>query len=154
MIVGVDISTTAIHTAWIDGTGAPRRWHCTLGKPTTPIQDRVRAVHMQWPPTVTEICVEYPFGRSRTGLASMMAVVGAVTKSAPSYCRVAWISSGDLRRAIGSKNNKEAAHDAIRDLMRDGSNYSDQIPGWSEHELDALVAAVGWAAILEAQDAA
>ena len=150
-IVGVDISTTQIHTAWIDGTGSPRRWHCTLGKPTTPIQDRVRNIHMQWPPTVTEICIEYPFGRSRTGLASMMAVVGAVTKSAPSYCRVAWISSGDLRQAIGAANTKASAHGRI------GWLYPGSLNGcfdWDEHELDALVACIGWTRILAAQDAA
>lgn len=145
-VVGVDLSTLRVNTAWMSGTG-PKRWHCDLGKGH--IIDRVRRVHMVWPATVTEIAIEYPFGRSRLGAGSLMAVVGAITKSTPSYARVAWPSSGDLRAALGARNTKD---DAVR-ALHEHVNPRD-LPGWDEHELDALVTCLGWTLILNSQDAA
>lgn len=148
-VVGIDISTTYVHTAWLEN-GKPMRWHCHLGKPRDPIQDRVRAVRMQWPTSVAEIAIEYPYGPNREGLMSMMAVIGAVTKSAPTYCRVAWISSQDLRKAIGASNTKESAHLALAGYPE----FFEACAYWTPDELDALTACIGWTNILAAQDAA
>ncbi len=101
---------------------------------------------------VTDIAIEYPFGRGNA-IAALMATVGVITRQAPPWARVAWPSAGELRAAIGARNTKTDAHDALHRMGYQiaSPHYAGQ---WSEHELDALVACLGWTAILEAQDAA
>ena len=152
MIVGVDVSSHQINLAWLEN-GKPQRWHQELGDAKTPVIDRVRKARIRWhdalaPLEPDEICIEYPYSVNRQTNATLMAVVGAVTASAPRWARVAWPSSGELRAAIGAKNRKVDAHAALE------LNYGFDLAGFDEHECDALVAAVGWAAILQAQDAA
>lgn len=149
-VVGVDISTFAIHTAWLDPRGDPRRWHCTLGTTKDHVIDRVRAVHMTWPLTVTDIAIELPFSNNRMTNAGLMAAIGAVTKSAPSYCRVTWESAGTFRKAINAPNNKYDAGMAVKRIVWPDT-WEDYPPDWSPDELDALVAAVAWQRILDSQ---
>jgi hypothetical protein len=167
VIVGVDISTFAIHTAWIED-GRPRRWHQIIGdrklraKKQEDVIDAARRVRVQWPNDifpnypgaghgVTDIAIEYPFGRSKDTCTTLGAILGIVTRQAPPWARVAWPSSGELRAAIGAKNTKLAAHWAVGEIMLVAG---DGLTGWDEHELDALVACVGWTRVLQAQDAA
>jgi hypothetical protein len=165
MIVGVDVSSKRIDLAWIHPPdGSPMRWHqdLTVKGRNNELIDRLRRIRIQWPAwgnwkpgdDVTDVVIEYPFAPQRRSIAALGAVVGIVTRQAPPWARVAWPSAGELRQAIGAKNTKASAHEAIRDLLRDGSNHADQIPGWDEHELDALVACIGWTKILEANEAA
>lgn len=151
MIVGVDISTFAVHTAWLQDDGAPRRWHCTLGTTKNHVIDRVRNVAMVWPSAITGVAIEMPFSNNRMTNSGLMAVVGAVTKSAPTYCRVTWESAGTYRAAIGCINNKYDAGMAVKRIVWPDI-WEDYPPDWSPDELDALVAAVGWQKILAAQD--
>ena len=162
MIVGVDISSRRVDLSWLD-QGKPQRWHVELGGPKTHLIDRVRACRIPWHDVlwdgeVTDIAIEYPFGRSRAGVAALMAVAGVVTHSAPTWARVAWPSAGELRAAIGAKNNKQAAHDALLEICAWNDHDTrlgwNAVADWNEHELDALVACIGWTRILAAQDAA
>lgn len=152
MIVGFDISTRRIDWAWISSVhGCPMCEHRDLGSGKAALIDRVQNVrYLGLPMNVTEACIEYPYSVNRQTNASLMAVVGAVTARVPSGTRVSWVSSQDLRAAIGAVNTKEAAHDAIRRL------YSPHVrlDQWDEHELDALVAMRGWENILNAQETA
>lgn len=167
MIVGVDVSSKRIDLAWLED-GRPQRWHQQLD-PKAHLIDRLRSIHIQWPMgtisidmpephgtvttlsegwDVTDVAIEMPFGQSRKSVGALMATVGVVTKQTPGWARVAWPSSGELRQAIGAKNTKQDAH-----LMVRGACYPDHLVtvlDWDEHELDALVAAVGWTRILEA----
>lgn len=166
MIVGVDVSSKRIDLAWLEN-GKPCRWHQEL--PKGHLIDRLRAIEIKWPtgPGVRwgryedpqpewdteEIAVEMPFGQSRKSVAALMSVVGIVTRQAPPWARVAWPSSQELRAAIGARNNKTDAHNAIRWHMSDGVHQS-TVEDWDEHELDALVACLGWTKILAQQEAA
>lgn len=165
MIVGVDVSSYRIDLAWLEN-GEPQRWHQQLDTKAHLI-DRLRSIRIQWPQDaqrysepgvlkrglfdpvqsdVTDIAIEMPFGQSRKSVAALMATVGVVTRQAPPWARVAWPSAGELRAAIGAKNNKASAH-GILYLW-----YAGQLDGWDEHELDALVACLGWARIIEQQE--
>lgn len=150
MIVGVDVSTFAVHTAWLEN-GSPRRWHCELGTKNDHVIDRIRSVHMIWPASVEEIVIEYPYSVSRETNAHLMAVVGAITKSAPSYCRVTWESSLRLRQAIGAKNTKKDAASALVWAAPPLMKRAADLVFWSDHEIDALVACIGWGNILTQQ---
>lgn len=175
MIVGVDVSSRRIDLAWLED-GKPRRWHQELGGPKTHLIDRLRSIRIQWPNDifivpgaghgVTDIAIEYPFAVQKPAVAALMATVGVITRQAPPWARVAWPSAGELRAAIGARNTKAAAHEAIYDLFPGPSVDYDklgyvsrignlgQLAGWTPDELDALVACLGWSAILAAQDAA
>lgn len=152
MIVGVDLSTHRIDLAWIDPIDArPRRWQQELtGKSSI---DRIRQIEIHWPywpaqgVETTEVVIEWPFGRSSNYL---MAVVGILTHQAPTWARVSWLKCSDLRTAIGAKNTKRDAHEAIHMHVcpvheRDECILTD----WDEHELDALVTCLGGTHILE-----
>ena len=108
--------------------------------------------------SITDIAIEMPFTPQRTAIAALMATVGVITRQAPTWARVAWPSSGELRTAIGAKNTKDSAHAALRrqfELRSVQINDPKQpwgLAGWDEHELDALVACLGWQKILEAQE--
>ena len=157
-IVGVDLSSKQINLAWLDENGKPQRWHQALeGKH---LIDRLRSIQITWPGDAgrgwetTEVAIEKPFSQSRRSTAALSAVVGIVTRQAPPWARVAWPSSGELRAAIGAKNNKADAHEAI---VYGVGEYPWQVTPyelhhWDEHELDALVACIGWQKILESQD--
>lgn len=149
-VVGIDVSSKRIDLAWLDEQGRPQRWHQLLGKGD--LIDRLRTIHIQWPDDVTEVCIEYPFTPQRGAIAALMATVGVITHQAPSYCRVAWVKTADLRDAIGcAKNTKEDAH---RTLIRGCDPALAWLRHWTPDELDALVACLGWATILGQQDAA
>lgn len=157
MIVGVDVSSRRIDLAWLEN-GKPCRWHQELAKGH--LIDRLRSISIQWPNympagadvwvDVTDIAIEYPFGRGNA-IAALMATVGVITRQAPPWARVAWPSSGELRAAIGAKNTKDSAHFEVRLLFANPELR--MLEGWDEHELDALVACIGWTRILAAQDA-
>ena len=160
MIVGVDVSSKRIDLSWLED-GKPQRWHQELAKGH--LIDRLRSIRVQWPSTnpttpghgVSDVAIEMPFGRSRASVAALMAVVGIVTKQAPPWARVAWPSAGELRAAIGARNTKASAHERIRNSYFICVHEPHcLLSGWNEHELDALVACMGWSAILKAQDAA
>lgn len=153
-VVGVDVSSRRVDLAWLEN-GKPCRWHQDLGGPKTHLIDRLRSIRINWPPDehqglpaghgITDVAVEYPFGRGNA-IAALMATVGVITRQAPPWARVAWPSSGELRAAIGARNTKDSAH-GILYLWHAG-----QLDGWDEHELDALIACIGWTRILAAQD--
>lgn len=167
MVVGVDVSSRRIDLAWLDN-GRPCRWHQELAKGH--LIDRLRSIRIEWPAGpreidmidyairdtapghgVTDIAIEYPFGRGNA-IAALMATVGVITRQAPPWSRVAWPSSGELRAAIGSKNTKADAHTKLMFLPdATGGTYGDTCWTWSEHELDALVACIGWTRILDSQ---
>jgi hypothetical protein len=166
MIVGIDVSSRRIDLAYLDAQGRPQRWHQELGDPRkVHLIDRLRSIHIQWPAQgyhalpeggfaadgedVTDVAIEYPFGRGNA-IAALMATTGIITRQAPPWARVAWPSSGELRAAIGARNTKQAAHEALLPLLL--PHYLDT--SWDEHELDALTACIGWTKILEAQDTA
>ena len=153
MIVGVDVSSHRIDLAWLEN-GKPQR--CRQELEGKQLIDRVRKVHVPWYTLLgddcTEIAVEYPFGRSRAGVAALMAVVGAITASSPPWARVAWPSSGELRAAINAPNRKYDAHIRIQTLHN--LPHPSDPNAWNEHELDALTACTGWTRILQQQDAA
>lgn len=169
MIVGVDVSSRRVDLAWLED-GKPCRWHQELAKGH--LIDRLRSIDIHWPivqprdhlpdnalppgyqrrtEDVTDVAVEYPFGRGNA-IAALMATVGVITRQAPPWARVAWPSSGELRTAIGAKNTKD---DAWNQLMH-GINWPydvyQDINEWDEHECDALVACIGWTRILEANE--
>lgn len=153
-VVGVDISSRRVDLAWLEN-GKPQRWHVNLGGPSVHLIDRVRACHLGWPDygrSVTDIAVEYPFGRGATTLIALGAVLGAITRQAPTWARVAWPSAGELRQAIGAPNHKYEAGLRIQTLHN--LPHPSDPDAWNEHELDALVACSGWTAILATQDAA
>lgn len=178
MIVGVDVSSYRIDLAWVQD-GRPCRWHQELPKKAHLI-DRLRSIRVEWPRTrpfdlsqighvnppafaerlktahdVTDVAIEYPFGRGNA-VAALMATVGVITRQAPPWARVAWPSSGELRAAIGAKNTKAEAHAFVHAAVCPIENDMGNCPigDWDEHELDALVACLGWSKILEAQEAA
>lgn len=143
-VVGFDISTRRLDWAWVNEYGVPCCHVHDLGKGD--IVDRIRRVcNLGLPHSMVEAAIEYPYSVNRQTNASLMAAVGALTCRIDSMARVAWVSSGDLRAAIGANNSKPSAHERIRDLH---SGIGD----WDEHSLDALVAAAGWTAILALQD--
>lgn len=146
-VVGVDLSTFRVNTAWVM-RGCACRWHVDLGTNKVRLIDRVRAVRMQWPLDVTEVVIEMPYGPNRQTDKSLMAVVGAITRSVPKQARVSWISSGDLRKSLGAKNSKESAFYVLSKVWP-----AQQIEGWDEHEMDALVSCLGWTRILNDQEA-
>lgn len=157
MIVGVDVSSRRIDLAWLEN-GKPQRWHQELAKGH--LIDRLRSIRIQWPDVwsypenaLTDVAIEYPFGRGNA-IAALMATVGVITRQAPPWARVAWPSAGELRAAIGARNTKESAHAAIEQLM--GRHWLHDaysaVYDWDEHELDALVACIGWTRILEANE--
>lgn len=163
MIVGVDISTHRIDLAWLEND-KPQRWHQELGKGAT--IDRIRRIHVQWPAVVhpfgvaiapgasmTDVCIEEPWGRGKA-LAPLHQVLGIVTRQAPSWARVAHVSSGDLRKAIGAKNTKVDAHTKLQYHLSGGIVGVNPIGDWDEHELDSLVACIAWTRILGQQGAA
>lgn len=144
MVVGFDFSTTRIDWAWVAPTG-PCHSFQSLGKPSAPIVERVRAVvGLGLPYDMTYAAIEYPFSKFGNS-ASLMAVLGALTTRIDRSAEVAWVSSGDLRAAIGAANKKADAAAAIRDLYG-------PLESWDEHALDALVACVGWTNILNLQE--
>lgn len=166
MVVGVDVSSRRIDLAWLDN-GVPKRWHQDLGNGH--LIDRLREIRIKWPTStgylgphgemgcdspggfdITEVAIEYPFAAQRVAIAALMATVGVITKQAPTWARVAWPSSNELRKAIGAKNTKASAHDALLEAawVMDWT----EVPDYDEHEKDALVAALGWANILSAQE--
>lgn len=174
MIVGVDVSSRAIHLAWLEN-GKPQRWHQELAKGH--LIDRLRSIDIRWPrdretlmpgtedgphiimkrglfdpvqSDVTDVAIEYPFGRGNA-IAALMSTVGVITRQAPPWARVAWPSSQELRAAIGAKNTKDEAH---RRLIYLAVERGWKLVEWDEHELDALTACIGWTRILEQQDAA
>lgn len=156
MIVGVDVSSKRIDLAWISSRGTPQRWHQLLH--AEHVIDRVKLIAPPWSAieaqerdSITEVAIEYPFSNNRKTLAHLMAIVGAITRSAPMQARVAWPSSGELRAAIGAKNTKADAHDKLRRQMLVAYSSRSYIDEWDEHELDALVACIGWTRVLEAQ---
>jgi hypothetical protein len=155
-IVGVDVSSKRIDLAWLEN-GKPCRWHQELAKGH--LIDRLRSIEIRWPVAiawpatgrrddVTDIAIEYPFGRGNA-IAALMAVTGIVTRQAPPWARVAWPSAGELRAAINANNTKTDAHTVLH-----ATALLNQWPisTWNEHELDALVACTGWTRILEAQE--
>jgi hypothetical protein len=159
MVVGVDVSSHQINLAWLED-GKPQRWHQEL--PKGHLIDRLRSINIRWPRTgtillgedgadVTDVAIEYPFGRGNA-IAALMATTGIITRQAPPWARVAWPSSGELRAAIGARNTKDSAHTALWTLMPCSAPHH-PLEQWNEHELDALVACIGWTAILKAQDA-
>jgi hypothetical protein len=156
MIVGVDVSSRRIDLAWLQD-GKPCRWHQELGGPKTHLIDRLRSIRIQWPGAafdgsgVTDIAIEYPFGRGNA-IAALMATTGIITRQAPPWARVAWPSAGELRAAIGARNRKADANRVICEWVFDNCQLSIH-NDWDEHELDALTACVGWTRILEQQDA-
>lgn len=143
MVVGFDISTRRLDWAWLEQSVPMHRFH-ELGK--NDIIDRVRnVVNLGLPHEMTEACLEYPYSINRQTNASLMAVLGALTNRIDRMSRVAWMSAGDLRAAIGASNSKPAAHERIRDIHPLAS-------GWDEHALDALVACQAWTTILDLQE--
>lgn len=158
MIVGFDISTTRIDWAWISQIdGRPKYNTLHLGKPNTPLIDRIRNIRgLGLPLDVTDAVIEQPFSINRNSNSSLMAVVGALTCRLDRSITVAWVSPGDLRAAVGAKNTKASAQDVVHRLIC--PQYPGQAPdrcrleGWSEHSLDALVACLGWTRILDQQD--
>lgn len=145
-IVGVDVSSKQVNLAWMEH-GRPQRWHQKLGKGV--LIDRLRAIHIQWPQDVAEVCIEYPFTPQRGAIAALMATVGVITHQAPSYCRVSWVKTADLRDAINAKNTKEHAHSRIKARF---AYPPGGVHDWSPDDLDALVACIGWGRILAAQE--
>lgn len=150
MIVGVDLSTHRIDLAWISPRdGTPQRWHQELGSRKVDTIDRLRAIEIHWPrygtppDDTTEVVIEWPYGRSSNLL---MAVVGVITNQAPTWARVSWLKSHDLRAAIGAKNSKPSAETMILTHAR---GMAWDLEGWNEHELDALVTCLGGTHILE-----
>lgn len=160
-VVGVDISTLAVHVAWLED-GKPQRWHVDLGGSKVHVIDRIRAIEIAWPHSMSydsydtqDVAIEFPYSVNRDTNAKLMAVLGAVTRQAPPWARVAWPSAGELRFAIGAaKNTKLDAHRALHDLCHVCPHSDDHciLLDWNEHELDSLVACIGWTRILEAQD--
>lgn len=170
-VVGVDLSSYRIDLAWVNDDG-PERWHQVLAKPRptahkdyVPVLERIRAIEVPWmairydrmdrgpwgalPGTdVTDLVIEYPFGNHASSIAPLMAVVGALTKDAPRWMAVHWPAAQKLRKAIGAKNTKDDAVKKLRELPW----LEDYFEDWDEHELDALVAAVGGRAIIEASE--
>ena len=154
-VVGVDISSRQVNLAWIDEAGRPQRWHQMLGKGD--LIDRLQSIHIQWPESPSEICIEYPFTPQRGAIAALMATVGVVTHQAPRYARVSWVKTADLRNAIGAKNNKADAHIQLGVINYMSEFYwgaEASLDDWSPDDLDALVACVGWSRILAKQDVA
>jgi hypothetical protein len=77
-----------------------------------------------------------------------MAIMGALTTRMWPSVRVAWVTSLDLRAAVGLKNNK----DAVREWAMQQSGWMPVLAAWDEHALDALVACQGWTNILNLQE--
>jgi hypothetical protein len=151
-VIGFDFSTYRIDWAWENAAGLHRR-RLELGVSKSHI-DRIQLVRgLTIPLDTEEACLEMPWGPNQKTTRSLMAVMGAITCRMPLDVRVSWIDPSDLRRAIGAGNSKDAAHDRLRELYPqhdlDGAKWSRR---WDEHELDALVAAVGWTAILDGQE--
>lgn len=178
-IVGIDVSSRRVDLAWLED-GHPQRWHQELGDSKTHLIDRLRTIRIQWPDWIpetitrpydgavfpssrvdwapghgmTDIAIEYPYAPQRTAIAALMATVGIITRQAPTWARVAWPSSGELRAAIGARNNKQDAHTRLWNAYPwTLGDFREIRDGWDEHELDALVACIGWTRILAAQDA-
>lgn len=146
MIVGFDFSTFRIDWAWVDD-GIPKRERLDLGKGNA--IDRIQRIRgLTLPADTEEACLEMPWGPNVDTTRKLSAVMGAITCRIPHAVRVSWIDPGDLRRACGAKNAKADVREPLEALLGVGLTDLD------EHELDALVAAVGWASILEAQKAA
>lgn len=148
MIVGVDFSTFAVHTAWVVEGEAPRRWHLELdGRPKRNLIDRVREVRLQWPADVEWVAIEYPVGRSRRTDKALCSVLGAITRSVPRQAGVAWPSTWQVRSAVGATaDEKPAAHAALK------MHFANPLDDWDEHELDALVVSLGFQIILNQQE--
>lgn len=154
-IVGVDLSTFRIDLAWLDASGRPQRWHQVIGTDKDDAIDRMRRIAIEWPgggQDITEVCIEWPWGRGKA-LPPLMAVTGIITRAAPPWARVSWVKSGDLRAAIGARNTKLAAHQALFDIA-EAAGWLGRVDGWDEHEADALVACVAWTRIIDQQEAA
>lgn len=149
-VVGVDISSRLVNLAWMSPAGRPQRWSQDLGRGD--LIDRLQRIHIEWPESPSEICVEYPYTPQRNAIAALMATVGVVTHQAPRYARVSWVKTADLRAALGCKNTKAAAYEAIQ-AMTFGV-WTHALMGWSADDIDALVACLGWQRILAKQDAA
>lgn len=152
MVVGFDISTTRLDWAWIMPALGPttaaypmHRFHL-LGPASSDIVARVQnVVNLGLPYEMTEAVIEYPYSVNRQTNASLMAVLGALTTRVDRAARTAWVSSNDLRAAIGAANSKASAHARILELYPGVSQ-------WNEHALDALVACHGWTTILGLQE--
>lgn len=157
MIVGVDVSSRRIDLAWLEN-GKPQRWHQNLsgGKHDDSLIDRLRRIRIQWPYEVDHVAIEYPWARG-DGIPALWSTMGVVTRQVPTGIEVGWPEPRELRAAIGCKaNKKDAAHLRIRYEFRDRSDGTARgtfLDNWDEHELDALVACIGWTRILESQDA-
>lgn len=150
MIVGVDVSSRRIDLAWIED-GKPQRWHQELsgGRHDDSLIDRLRRIRVQWPYDLTHVAIEYPWARG-DGIPALWSTMGVVTRQVPVGIEVGWPEPRELRAAIGAKNTKV---DAKRALFLIGLAQAwNDLPRYDEHELDALVACLGWTAILAAQE--
>jgi hypothetical protein len=151
-VVGIDISSRQINTAWLSPSGHPERWSQDLGKGD--LIDRLQRIHIQWPDSPSEICIEYPYTPQRGAIAALMATVGIVTHQAPRYARVSWVKTADLRAAIGCRNTKQAAQEMILAHFEYliGRGRPAPVLDWTDDDRDALVACIGWTRILEANE--
>lgn len=170
-ILGLDISSFALHGCLlVDGQPPVLRME-TLGKPTDPIIERLRRVHMAtWNLTVTPVhdmpfrtrphwvVIEEAFGKNRNADRALNRTIGAIIASVPSESQIAIVSTGDWRRAIGAKNTKLDGHAAVASVLLE--EHPSMYP-WpdlqlklDEHQLDSCGIALAWQRILEQQVAA
>lgn len=152
-VIGFDFSTYRIDWAWQDGENFRRR-RLELGVSKS-VLDRIQLCrNLTIPLDTEEACIEMPWGVGVSTTRVLSAVVGAITSHLPLDVRVSWVNPGDLRRAIGAKDTKEAAHARVREMFPryDFGGTEPWSRRWDEHELDALVAALGWTAILDGQE--
>lgn len=152
-VIGFDFSTYRIDWAWQHGSELHRR-RLELGVSKSAI-DRVQLIRgLTIPLDTEEACLEMPWGPNQSTTRKLMAVMGAITCRLPLDVRVSWIEPADLRRAIGAKNTKESAHERLHEMFPEADLGGKQrwSRPWDEHELDALVAATGWTAILDDQE--
>lgn len=163
-ILGLDISSFALHGCLLVPGQPPVLRMQTLGKATDPLIERLRLVpramrticgcRIEGRPTDGKIVnfpacdadwivIEQPAGKY--GLHALLPILGAITASVPSECQVAWRKASEWRADLNAKNTKQAGHDAVLRQMIARREYN-------EHELDALGLVLAWAKILREQE--
>lgn len=161
-ILGLDISSFAIHGAYL-APGEGHRTHCEiLGKRSTKPVWRIRNVGeafsrmLEWAGPVDWVSVEIPIGEYANVQDALNRVVGAITASTPEPCQVNWHRASEWRHILGVKNTKAAGHAAVFAWLYPGSPLLADATGgeYDEHELDALGVALALRVDLAAKAAA
>ena len=169
-ILGIDISSFALHGCLLVDDQPPILRMETLGKDKDPLIERLRRVplavsnltvptafppykrgvaHMQRPDWVV---IEEPAGKYGTN--ALRAVLGAITASIPAESQVGWRKASEWRSDLGCANTKAAGHHAVRCELARARITHVSIWGYDEHELDAIGIALAWQRILAGQEAA